>query len=81
MGTPCFLLIAKYYSGDPIENNGMDRWLRNVTFMGKRKGVYKVLVWKREGDYLEDLSIDEMILKWIFKRSIGWFWTALIRRR
>ena len=29
--------------------------MRNVTFMGKRKGVYKVLVGKPEGDYLEDL--------------------------
>jgi len=38
--------------------------------------MYKVLVGKREGDYLEDLGIDEMILKWIFKRNIGWFWTA-----
>ena len=42
--------------------------MRNVTFMGKRKGMYKILVGKPEGDYLEDLGIDEMILKWIFKR-------------
>jgi len=33
-------------------------------------------VGKPEGDYLEDLAIDEMILKWMFKRSVGWFWTA-----
>jgi len=46
--------------------------------MGKRKGVYKVLVEKPEGDYLEDLGIDEMLLEWIFKRSVGWFGTALI---
>jgi hypothetical protein len=49
--------------------------------MGKKKGEYKVLVGKPEGDCLEDLGRDEMILKWIFKRSVGWFWTALIRRR
>ena len=54
--------------------------MRNVTFMGKRKGVYKVLVEKPEGDYLEDLGIDEMLLEWIFKRSVGWLGTALIRR-
>ena len=37
MGTPCFSLIVKYYSGDPIETNGMDKWMRNVTFMGRGK--------------------------------------------
>jgi len=66
---------------DPIKNNGMNSWMRDVTFMGKRKGVYKVLVGKPEGDYLEDLGIYEMILKWIFNRGVGWFWTALIRSR
>jgi hypothetical protein len=26
-------------------------------------------------------GIDEMMLKWNLKRSVVWFWTALIRRR
>jgi hypothetical protein len=37
--------------------------MRDVTVMVKRKGVCKVLVGKPEGGYLEDLGIDEMILK------------------
>jgi hypothetical protein len=40
----------------------------NVARMGKRRGVYRVLVGKpEEGDHLEDPSIDGRILRWIFR--------------
>jgi len=38
--------------------------------MGERRGVYRVLVGKREGkNHLENLGVDEKILlRWIFRK-------------
>jgi hypothetical protein len=38
--------------------------------MGERRGAYRVLVGKPEGDNLEDPGIDgKIILRWIFRKS------------
>jgi hypothetical protein len=39
-----------------------------------------VFCWRdlREGDHLEDLGVEGMILKWIFKKRDGEAWTGLI---
>ena len=46
------------------------RWTRRVARMGKRRGLYSVLVVKPEGkDHLGDPSVDgRIILRWIFKK-------------
>jgi hypothetical protein len=46
------------------------RWAGHVARMGKRKGVYRVLVWKiGGGDHMKDPGIDgRMILKWILEK-------------
>ena len=45
------------------------RWAGHVTRIGKRRGVYRVLVGKPEGkSHLEDTGIDgRIILRWIFR--------------
>jgi hypothetical protein len=52
--------------------------------MGNRRGAYRVLVWRPEGqNHLEDLGVyGRIILKWIFKKwhrescpGLIWFWT------
>ena len=51
--------------------------------MGDRRGAYRVLVWKPEGNnHLEDLGVDgSIILKKILKIWDGEAWTGLIRLR
>jgi len=51
------------------------RWAGHVTRIGEKKGAYRILVQKREGererDYMEDVGVGGwIILKWILK--IGW---------
>ena len=47
--------------------------------MGERRGVYRVLVGKREErDHLEDTGIDgRIILRWIFRKWDVQAWTEL----
>jgi hypothetical protein len=59
------------------------RWTGNIARVGERRGAYRVL-WGnvREGDRLEDIDIDEMvILKRIFKKwvgtLIGYIWLSI----
>jgi len=45
------------------------RWIGRVTCMGEEKGVYRVLVGKREGrSHWGDLGVDGWILGWISRR-------------
>jgi hypothetical protein len=46
---------------------------------GKRRGVYRVLVWKSEGkNHLGDQCVDgRIILRWIFRKWDVWVWTGL----
>jgi hypothetical protein len=41
------------------------RWVGHVARMGERRSVYRVLVWKPEGDPAADGRI---ILRWIFRK-------------
>ena len=50
------------------------RWAGHVACMGERKGVYKVMVGKPNGErgHLEDPSEDgRIILRWIFRKWDG----------
>ena len=50
-----------------------------MTSMGERRGSYNGLdeIPEEEG-HLEDISVDRrIILKWIFKKSVGRAWTGL----
>jgi hypothetical protein len=56
------------------------RWAVHVADMGTGK-VHGGFWWRepREGDYLEDPSLNERItLKWIFKKWGGEAWTGLL---
>jgi hypothetical protein len=46
------------------------RWAEHVACMEERRGAYRVLVGKPEGqNHLEDLGVDRgIILRWIFKK-------------
>jgi hypothetical protein len=57
------------------------RRVRHVASIGNRKGAYRVLVGNvKERDHLEDPGLDEIILRWIFRKFAGWggAWTMLI---
>jgi len=48
---------------------GRLRWAWRVARMGKRRGIYRILVWKHEGKGLEDVDVDgKIILKGIFSK-------------
>jgi hypothetical protein len=48
------------------------RWVGHVAHMGEERKVYKVLVGKPEGDYLEDQGVDgRMGSEWILGRLNG----------
>jgi hypothetical protein len=50
-------------------NSRRMRWVEHVLCIGKRRGAYRVLVGKSEGDYLEDQDMEgRIILKMIFKK-------------
>jgi hypothetical protein len=42
----CSLLLTKYFSGDQTEKNKMSG---HVARMGKRRGIYRILMGKPEG--------------------------------
>jgi len=45
------------------------KWAEHVARMGERRGVYRVLMGKPEGDHLGDPGIDgKIILRWIFSK-------------
>jgi hypothetical protein len=57
------------------------RWAKHVAYMGDRRGAYRVLVGNlRERGPLEDLDVDGITLKLIFKNLDG-AWTGLVRHR
>jgi hypothetical protein len=46
--------------------------------MGERRGVYRVLVGKPEGDYLGGPAVDgKIILRWISRKWDVGVWTGL----
>jgi hypothetical protein len=46
-----------------------------VARTGERRGVYRVLVGKHEGDHLGDPGVDgRIILRWIFRKWGVWVW-------
>ena len=55
------------------------RWAGHVARMGKRRGIYRVLVGKpEERDLLEDPSLDgRIMLRWIFRKWDVGIWTGL----
>ena len=55
------------------------RWAGYVARKGERRGVYRVLVGKREGkSHLKDPGVDgRIILRWIFKKWDVGVWTGL----
>ena len=61
------ILLTQNCSGDKIEKNEMGG--AGSTY-GERRGVYRVLVGKREGNiHLEDPSANgRIILRWFFKK-------------
>jgi hypothetical protein len=75
---PCWctygsILITKYCSDDQIKKTEMSRACS--TYEVEERFWWERL---REGDHLEDLSVDGMIiLKWIFEKWDG-TWTRLI---
>jgi len=54
------------------------RWAGHVTPMGKRRGLYRVLVGKpEEKDHLEEPGVDErIILRWISREWDVGAWTG-----
>ena len=53
------------------------RWAGNVASMGERRGVYRVLVGKPEGDHLEEPRVKgRIILRWIFRKWDVEAWTG-----
>jgi hypothetical protein len=55
-------------------------WMGYVACRVEKRGVYRVLVKKREGkNHLEDLAVDgKIILRWIFRKQDVGAWTGLI---
>jgi hypothetical protein len=59
----------------PVIKSRIIRWTGHVVRMGKRRGVYKVLVGNLvEKEYLGDPGVDErIILRWLFRKwDVGW---------
>ena len=54
------------------------RWVGHVAGVREKRGVYRVLVWKRERtNHLGDLSAEEkIILRWIFRKWDLGVWTG-----
>ena len=53
------------------------RWTGNVERMTERRGVYRVLVGKPEGDHLGDPGVDGRItVRWIFRKWDVGVWTG-----
>jgi hypothetical protein len=47
----------------------INRWARHVARIGERRGVYRILVGKRERDHLEDTDVyGRIILRWILRK-------------
>jgi hypothetical protein len=50
--------------------------------MGKGRGAHSILVGRPEGrNHLEDLGVDGIILKWIFKKCDGMGWIDMAQDR
>jgi hypothetical protein len=49
------------------------RWVGRVSFMGDRKGVYRVMVGNlKKRDHMEDPSVDgRTTSSWIFRKCVG----------
>jgi len=58
-------------------------WVGHVARMGKRRGVYGVLLGKHEGmDHFEDPGVDgRIILRWMFRKWDVGAWTGSILLR
>jgi hypothetical protein len=69
------VLLAKYYSGNKIEENEMGV---ACSAYGGRTCLYRAgSGYLRERDHLEDPSVDErIILKWIFRKLDVGVWTG-----
>jgi hypothetical protein len=53
------------------------RWTGHVARLGERRGVYRVLVGKREGKRRLDPGVDgKIILRWIFRKWDVGVWTG-----
>ena len=62
----------------PLIKSRRIRWAGHVARVGKRRGVYRVLVGiLKERDHLGDTDVDgRIILRWIFRKEDVRLWTG-----